>query len=171
MTGLTMLAVTTAAWSRIGTDAPTWLLMLIVSGRGLGLGMFGQIVQVAAFNAVPPDQLPRATSLVNVCQRLDTAFATAVLTSVLIVGLQWAGAPAGTSIAEGNAPVADMLVAFRYAFGLMTVLSVVGVGLAFFLRDRIWEGQRAQAANPTPVEVGRKSGADGIKEAELAAGD
>jgi DHA2 family lincomycin resistance protein-like MFS transporter len=171
MTGLSMLALTTFAWSQVGLNSPNWLLMLIVSGRGIGLGMFGQIVQVTAFNNVPPEQLPRATSLVNVFQRLDTAFSTAILTSALIIGLSWAGAPAGTSIAAGDAPVPDMLTAFRYCFALMTIVSLVGVGLAFFLKDQVWEEQRAHREDPTPIETVRKSESERTADLEMAAGD
>ena len=167
--GLGVLLVTTLAWSLVTESTPSYVLMVIVSLRGLGLGMFGQIVQVVAYNAVPKDQLSRATGLVNVGQRIDTAFSTAVLTSVLLLGLHLAGAPAGTSIAAGTAPVEDMLTAFRYAFIFMSAMCVVGLVMALFLRDRLWEEQRrgqdgvsdapsaapaAAAAGPEKVQAG-----------------
>ncbi len=142
MTGLAILAVTTFAWSEIGRDTPMVWLMILASGRGFGMGLFGQIIQVVAFNAVDPPELPRATSLVNVCQRLTTAFSTAMLSSVLIVGLTVAGAPAGTSIAEGDAPIGAMEQTFRYAFWLMTGLSIFGIVLASRLRDYVLEEHR-----------------------------
>ena len=167
--GLSVLLVTTLAWSVVTESTPSYILMVIVSLRGLGLGMFGQIVQVVAYNAVPKEQLSRATGLVNVGQRIDTAFSTAVLTSVLLLGLHLAGAPAGTSIAAGTAPVEDMLAAFRYAFVFMSAMCVVGLVTALFLRDRLWEEQRrerqdgasdapaaspANAAGPEKVQAG-----------------
>jgi EmrB/QacA subfamily drug resistance transporter len=142
MTGLSVLLLTTIAWGVVDENTPTWLLMVIVSMRGLGLGMFGQIVQVVAYNAVPKENLSRATGLVNVGQRIDTAFSTAVLTSILILGLHLSGAPEGTSISAGTAPVHDMLLAFRYAFYFMTCMCILGLTLAFFLRDKLWEEQR-----------------------------
>jgi DHA2 family multidrug resistance protein len=103
--GLLFLALTTIAWSQTSSNTSIAVLMIIVAGRGLGLGLFSQIVQVVAYNAVPDGQLPRATSLVNVGQRMNSAFATAILTTILIVALAHSGAPAGTSIADGSAPL------------------------------------------------------------------
>jgi EmrB/QacA subfamily drug resistance transporter len=142
MFGLSVLLVTTIAWGLVDDATPSWVLMIIVSLRGLGLGAFGQIVQVVAYNAVPKEQLSRATGLVNVGQRIDTAFSTAVLTSILLLGLHLAGAPDGTSISAGTAPVHDMLLAFRYAFYFMTCMCILGLTMAFFLRDKLWEEQR-----------------------------
>jgi predicted MFS family arabinose efflux permease len=139
MSGLAVLAVTTAAWSQIDQDTSLVLIMVVVAGRGLGLGLFAQTVQIVAYNAVPDGQLPRATALVNVGQRIDGALATAVLTTVLVVSLHISGAPAGTSISDGTAPVPLMVRAFRDAFLLMTALSIVGLVLAFFVRDRVLE--------------------------------
>ena len=95
-----------------------------------------------------------------------TAFSTAILSSVLIVGLSLTDAPAGTSIAAGNAPLDDQQTAFRYAFLLMTGLSVFGVLLASRLRDTALERDRppksvtsaaiARSA-PQPTEGGGSS--------------
>jgi EmrB/QacA subfamily drug resistance transporter len=148
--GLSVLALTTFAWSLTGPGTPTIILLVLTSARGLGMGMFGQILQVVTFNAVPDGQLPRATSLVNVCQRLNTALSTTILTMVLIVGLTFTDAPGGTSIAAGNAPVPAMLHTFHYAFLIMTFVSLVGIGLATQLRDHTLEEHQR--------ELGRQAG-------------
>ncbi len=149
--GLGVLALTTFLWSRIDENTGIIPIMFVVAGRGLGLGFFGQTVQLVAYNTVPPGEIPRATSLVNVGQRIDGALSTAVLTTVLVVGLQWAGAPAGTSISAGTAPVPLMVDAFQYAFLVMTALCLVGMVMAFFLRDRVLEEYRRQM-----VKVGQE---------------
>jgi EmrB/QacA subfamily drug resistance transporter len=157
--GLLVLALVTFLWTRVRADTDTWVLLLLTSGRGLGLGCFGQIVQVTAFNTVPEGQMPRATSLVNVCQRITTAFSTAVLTSILVIGLTWTDAPAGTSIAAGTAPIPAMEQTFRYAFYLMTALSLVGVLLATRLRDHVLERERERirGGNLTVVQASSES--------------
>ncbi len=139
MTGMSVLALTTIGWSFVDAGTSTAWLVVLVCGRGLAMGMFGQMVQVAAYNAIPPDEISRATSLVNVCQRITTAFATATLTTVLIVGLGLTNAPEGTSIAAGDAPVDAMAQAFQYAFYLMTAITLAGIMLALSLRDPIQE--------------------------------
>ena len=146
LSGLAMLALTTLVWAETTSGTPTWMLMLLACGRGLALGLATQIVQVVAFNSIPEGEMTRATSLVNVCQRINQAFASAVLTTVLIVALAAAGAPAGTSISSGDAPLPDMMTAFRAAFLLMTVMSLVGLGLALSLRDRVLEAHTRRTA-------------------------
>lgn len=144
ITGLGVLALTTFLWSRIDENTGIIPIMFVVAGRGLGLGFFGQTVQLVAYNTIAAGEIPRATSLVNVGQRIDGALATAVLTTVLVFSLQWVGAPAGTSISAGTAPVPLMVEAFHYAFLVMTALCVVGMVMAFFLRDRVLEEYRRQ---------------------------
>src|SRR5262249_38071707 len=135
--GLIALAVTTWLWSRGDEHTSIAWIMVVVAGRGLGLGMFAQNVPLVAYNTVPQGPMPRATALGNVGQRLMGAASTAVLTTALVIGLHSAGAPAGTSIADGTAPVPLMVTAFQDTFLLMTVVSLAGVLLAYFLRDRV----------------------------------
>jgi MFS family permease len=144
MAGLTVMSVSTFLWSLTEPGTNNLVLLVLVSLRGLGLGMFGQFVQIVAYNTVKPEDMPRATSLVTTGQRLTTAFSTAILSSVLIVGLTMTDAPAGTSIAAGTAPVDDQQTAFSYAFLLMTGLSVFGVLLASRLRDTSVEPEKQQ---------------------------
>jgi MFS family permease len=158
VTGLSVLALTTFGWTRVEADTATPILMILVCGRGLGMGMFGQILQVVSYNAIPSDQVSRATSLVNVCQRISTAFATATLTTVLILGLKLTDAPVGTSISAGDAPVDAMVQAFRYAFYVMTAISIAGIVMGWFLRDhlleehmgRVRQGGTVAATAPAP---------------------
>jgi MFS family permease len=157
VSGLAFLALTTVAWSLTDANTSIPVVMIIVAGRGLGLGLFAQMVQVVAYNAVPDGQMPRATSLVNVGQRMNSAFATAILTTVLVVSLAHSGAPPGTSVIEGTAPLPDTMMAFRYAFYLMTLMSIVGIVIAFFIRDPRWEEQR---------RVGQRSAEKVLVEAE-----
>ena len=70
-----------------------------------------------------------------------------------------AGAPKGTSISDGTAPVHDMLLAFRYAFYFMSCMCILGLGMAFFLRDKLWEEQRhggsveVETEEPQPAQT------------------
>ena len=54
-----------------------------------------------------------------------------------MISLAWHGAPAGSSITEGTAPIPFMVEAFRDAFLVMTALSIVGFFLSFKLRDPV----------------------------------
>jgi predicted MFS family arabinose efflux permease len=164
MLGLAVLALTTFAWSQVPPGTSPWVLTALASLRGLGMGMFGQTLMTTAFNAVPEGQVPRATSLVNVGQRIDTAFSTAVLTTVLIVGLSFTSAPLGTSIAAGDAPLDDMRHTFDYAFLLMSTVSVLGIGLAWFLRDHVLEEAMGRAPKRTVTSTATAGQAPGSRQ-------
>jgi predicted MFS family arabinose efflux permease len=166
--GMSVLAATTLGWSFVNPDTSTAWLLLLVVGRGFSLGFFGQIVQVAAYNAIPQEEISRATSMVNVGQRIATAFATAALTTTLIMALGFTDAPEGTSIAAGDAPIDAMAQAFDYAFYLMTAFTVAASALALSLHDPTLEASKAAAhqeqAKPgeaSPTGASFASGADG----------
>ncbi|MFN8583766.1 MAG: MDR family MFS transporter [Dehalococcoidia bacterium] len=144
--GLGVLLATTFLWGFVDERTPLYAVMILVGGRGLALGLFSQTVQMVAYNTVPEGQMPRATALVNTGQRINGAIATAIVTTVLVFSLRWHGAPEGTSITSGTAPLSFMLRSFRDAFWLMTGLSTVGLALSFFLHDRVLVEWRERAA-------------------------
>ena len=151
--GLSVLALTTWLWSQVNADTSIVWILFVVSGRGLGLGLFGQTVQLVAYNSIPSTEIPRATSLVNMGQRINGALSTAVLTTVLVIGLQFTDAPAGTSISAGTAPSGAMVTAFHDAFLVMTALSLLGLVLAFFVRDQVLEASRRPAIRAVNLEA------------------
>jgi MFS family permease len=151
MSGLAVMAASTMLWSFTTPGTSNLLILVLVSLRGLGLGMFGQFIQIVAYNTVKQEDMPRATSLVTTGQRLTTAFSTAILTSVLVVGLTFTNAPDGTSIAAGTAPIDDQQTAFRYVFYLMTALSCFGILLASRLRDDAIEGRKEKVITGKPI--------------------
>jgi membrane protease YdiL (CAAX protease family) len=108
-----------------------------------------------AYNTVAPADMPRATAMVNMLFRIFGSVATAILTTLLVLSLHWHGAPAGSSITDGTAPVKFMIEAFSDAFLLMAAVAVLGLVLSWFLRDRVLEEHagRPVAAAQTPVEI------------------
>jgi predicted MFS family arabinose efflux permease len=158
MSGLTVMAISTMLWSLTTPGTSNLLILVLVSLRGLGLGMFGQFIQIVAYNTVKQEDMPRATSLVTTGQRLTTAFSTAILSSVLVVGLTLTNAPEGTSIAAGTAPIDDQQTAFRYVFYLMTILSCVGILLASRLRDEAVERQHEKPIAGTTIAHASRAG-------------
>jgi EmrB/QacA subfamily drug resistance transporter len=152
MSGLGVMAISTVLWSLTTPGTSNLVILGLVSLRGLGLGMFGQFIQIVAYNTVRQEDMPRATSLVTTGQRLTTAFSTAILSSVLVVGLTLTSAPEGTSIAAGTAPIDDQQTAFRYVFFLMTALSCFGILLATRLKDTAIEGHKEGPIAGTTVQ-------------------
>ncbi len=157
--GMTALAITTFLCTFLDQNTGVIAVLLLVSCRGLALGLYSQTVQVVAFNTVPDGQMPRATSLMNMFMRVNSSFITAILTTILITSLWLHHAPAGSAIADGTAPVPLMLTAFREAFLAMTVVTICGIAMAFFLRDRVLEAHRAGGANaPAAEELAMEAG-------------
>jgi MFS family permease len=152
MSGLVVLALTTFLWSRLGLHAGTLPMMVLASGRGLGLGLFSQNIQLVAYNTLKQEEIPRATGLVNVGQRITGAVSTAALASLLVIALGWTDAPAGASIADGTASLADMRTAFQYVFLFMCCLSMFGAFLGAFVRDHTLERKKAEDRGEIPHE-------------------
>ena len=153
ISGLAVLALTTLLWSRVTPSTGVLPIALLAGGRGLALGLFAQTVQMVAYNTVPEGQMSRATALMNVGQRINGALSAAILTTVLAISLSLHGAPAGSSVTDGSAPVRFVESAFHEAFLVMTVLAAVGALLAWFLHDRALLEWRA--ATPEPAASAR----------------
>lgn len=150
--GLVVLAATTGLLSLIDEHTSVAWITLLASGRGLALGLCAMNVQTVAYNTVEQSQLPRATALTNVAFRVFGSIATALLTTTLVVSLAWHGAPEGSSITAGTAPVPFMVEAFRDAFLAMTALSIVGFALSFRLHDPVLDRERARPRTGGPRE-------------------
>src|SRR4051795_13341668 len=81
--GLVLMLVTTIPFARIGADTPYGLLagMLVLRGVGLGCAMMPSMA--AAYATLDRSQVPRATSALNVLQRIGGSIGTALLAVVL----------------------------------------------------------------------------------------
>ena len=163
-TGLSVLALTTLLWTRVTIHTAVPFIILLVCFRGLALGFFGEALQMCTYNAVPDGEIPRATSLVNTAQRLIGAVSTALIATVLVASLRIHGAPPGASIIQGTASPSLTVIAFRDAFYAMTALSLVGIGIALFLQDRVLLAQKSAPLPPperlAPQPVGAASDAE-----------
>ncbi len=141
--GLLVLSVTSLLWSFVDADTGIVTVLLLAGGRGIALGLFSQTVQMVAYNTVQDGQMPRATALVNVTQRINGGLSAAVLTTILSLSLALQGAAAHTSVTTAGLPLPEMIRAFQDAFYFMAGLSVVGFVLSLFLRDRVLEAHHA----------------------------
>lgn len=154
LTGLTFLLISTASLSRIGAETPLLIIAAVSSLRGVALGLCMMPVQTAAYNTVAPSDMSRATSLVNVLIRLFGSTTTAVLTTFLIFFLGQHGAP-NASITGGSAPLGALTASFDDVFIVMSIVSVIGMCLALFLKDPFLDKARAdgQLKDGTVIKV------------------
>jgi EmrB/QacA subfamily drug resistance transporter len=147
LSGLAVLVVATAMLSRTTADTAIWVIAALASLRGVAMGLCMMPVQTVAYNTVPDGQMPRATALTNVLFRLFGSASTAILTAVLVFGLQLSGAPGGATITSGTASTDALFSAFDFAFIVMAVVAAVGMVLALFLKDPVIEEMRSERQN------------------------
>ena len=141
-TGLGVLLVTTFLLGRVTAETSLTFIGAVAAMRGLAMGLCMMPVQTAAYNTVPRELMPRATALTNMLFRMFGAVGTAILTTILLLSLRAQGAPEGTSVTAGNAPISLLEDAFSHAFLAMSILAAVGIGLSLFLHDRVLDDLR-----------------------------
>ncbi|WP_017570693.1 DHA2 family efflux MFS transporter permease subunit [Nocardiopsis halotolerans] len=134
--GLVLAALATLPFGFVTGDTSTTLLGAVLFVRGLGLGTASVPLLAAAYRGLAPERVPRATSALNVTQRIGAAAGTAGLAFVLTTALAEAGQPAP---------------AFQTAFWWMTALTAVAVLPALFL----------PSAPPGPAVNGTSAPAEG----------
>jgi EmrB/QacA subfamily drug resistance transporter len=81
--GITVLSLGTLAFTQLGPDTPYWLIAVMLAFRGIGLGACFMPAMVAGYAALPHAAVPRATSAMNVLQRVGGSFGAAMLTVIL----------------------------------------------------------------------------------------
>jgi len=81
--GLLMLMAGTVAFTQVGPGTSFWLLGGSLVLRGLGLGFTMMPAMAAAYATIGREQVPRATPMLNVLQRVGGSLGTAVLAVVL----------------------------------------------------------------------------------------
>ncbi|MEW2354013.1 DHA2 family efflux MFS transporter permease subunit [Spirillospora sp. NPDC029432] len=149
--GLVVVAAGMAGFaSRITVDASYWVLSGAQFVLGLGLGLTMMPVMSAAMRAVRHDEVPRATTAMNIVQQLAASVGTAFITVLLATRLAAGGAPA----AGQDARTADAFQA-TYWWAL-AVLALAFVPALLFPRDG---GTSGGSAPGRPAALtGRRSG-------------
>jgi EmrB/QacA subfamily drug resistance transporter len=150
LAGLVMLMVGTLPFTQVTANTPYWVLELGLVARGAGLGFTMMPAMAAAYSTLKRSQVPRATPMLNVIQRVGGSLGTAVLAVVLEnqLGAGIAGAR------PGAAPSADEAAAafahtYWWAFGATAIALVPAYLLA--RAQRATARAAAQDAHPAPV--------------------
>jgi EmrB/QacA subfamily drug resistance transporter len=138
--GLVILLVGTLPFAYVGADTPYALLGVAVAVRGLGLGCTMMPAMAAAYATLQSSEVPRATPMLNVVQRIGGSIGTAVLAVVLQHQLA-AAAPGADGVAA----------AFAHTYGWSLALTAVALIPALILalferRDRSVAGAPAAPA-------------------------
>jgi EmrB/QacA subfamily drug resistance transporter len=135
--GLVGLMVGTLAFTQVSPGTPYWVLELSLFVRGIGLGFSMMPAMAAAYSTLERWQVPRATPLLNVVQRVGGSLGTALLAVVL--QRQLAGAREPAAVAEG----------FGHAYWWAMAITALALVPALVLA----RAQRRSAAAGAPAPV------------------
>ncbi|HEX6547488.1 MAG TPA: DHA2 family efflux MFS transporter permease subunit [Candidatus Dormibacteraeota bacterium] len=120
--GMLLLAATTASLIFIDASTSPWLIALLLSGRGLALGLIIQPLLVATLGELPASELADANTLFNVVERVAGSFGVALIATFL-----------QARIALHPDPVAG----FHDTVWLLVVLAGLGAPFALLLSRRM----------------------------------
>jgi EmrB/QacA subfamily drug resistance transporter len=141
LVSLVLTAVGTLAFAMAGPHTSEWLLAVSLLVRGAGLAGATIAVMAGAFQGVPRDKVPDASSTIRIVQQLGGSFGAAVL--AVILAHQLTAHAAVTAAARATA----FDTAFWWSIGF-TVLAL----LPAFLLPRI----SAKKANPAGGQTAAK---------------
>ena len=144
LSGLGVLALGTLPFTQVGTGTPYWTLVVALAVRGAGLGFTMMPAMASAYALLQRHQVPRATPMLNVLQRVGGSVGVAVLAVVLERQLRGAHGPTEVATAFAN----------TYWWSLVLVLVAVIPATLLALEQRkvraeVREAARRAAEAPT----------------------
>jgi EmrB/QacA subfamily drug resistance transporter len=131
----TVVATLAACAMTLAMPAPLWVLLMLLSVFGIGLGTAFPISVVALQNAVARSQVGTITGAMNFFRALMASFTVAVFSAILLMAL-------GADISLGGEhhgpaiSAIDMVVAFRYVFAAATVMMGVAALCMIAMEER-----------------------------------
>ncbi|WP_331758528.1 DHA2 family efflux MFS transporter permease subunit (plasmid) [Nocardia sp. NBC_01377] len=120
--GFVAMAVGTIPFAFAGAREMTWLLILALFVRGLGIGASTPAISAIAVAGLPSDQIARGTTAFNIVQRVGAPFGTTLVAVILARALATAGSG-----------VEDIAGAYGVAFWWTIAFTVLPVALTFLL--------------------------------------
>jgi EmrB/QacA subfamily drug resistance transporter len=134
--GLVVMTLATLPFAFLGSETSYGLLAGLLVFRGLGLAGTMMPAMAAAYAVLTPPDIPRATSALNVTQRVGGSLGTAVLVVILQHEVRSSGS---------RAP------AFAHTFTWAVVMSAVALAPALLLARATRRTPNREAAPPVPV--------------------
>jgi len=140
-------AVTTIAFTQVDPDTSFWILGASLVVRGVGLGFTMMPAMAAAYATIGREQVPRATPMLNVVQRVGGSLGTAILAVVLQNQLtsQLGASASGPPAAGARLPAQQVATAFAHTYWWAMAITAVAVVPAVVLA-RTQRAARREAA-------------------------
>jgi EmrB/QacA subfamily drug resistance transporter len=137
LAGLVVLSLGTIPFTQVGADTSYWLLGLGLGLRGVGLGFTMMPAMASAYSTLERSQVPRATPMLNVLQRVGGSIGVAVLAVALETQLHGAHSP--------SARAAAFAATYWWALGLAASALLPAGVLA-------WQERRSRRPAVAPAE-------------------
>ncbi|HEY3918521.1 MAG TPA: MDR family MFS transporter [Stellaceae bacterium] len=150
--GLSIAALAFIGFIDVTRTTPAIYYIAIMTAMGMGMGPAGPMVSISVQNAVDMRDLGTATSLTSFFRSMGGSFGVAIMGAILFAGLtdQSASAPgiSAGGLLHGGPAVINALPAaaraaivtsfghsFRYVYVVGAAICVLGVVLAFFMKE------------------------------------
>jgi EmrB/QacA subfamily drug resistance transporter len=148
--GLVMLMGGTIAFTQVGADTSYGVLEASLVLRGVGLGFTMMPAMAAAYSTLERAQVPRATPMLNVVQRIGGSLGTAILAVVLQRQL---GGEVRTGAGTPTAVAAAFAHTYWWAMAITALAVVPAIVLAFAQRAHARREAAATTRAPEPAAV------------------
>jgi hypothetical protein len=132
---MTILTVTTAMLLFVGVKSPDWVVAVILSGRGLALGLTIQPLLYATIGNLTDQEVPDGNTLFNVMDRLGGSVGISLLATFFQFREQTYISASSTTSYAALQLVAAALHSFHDTILLLTIFSLVGLFLAILLKE------------------------------------
>jgi EmrB/QacA subfamily drug resistance transporter len=147
--GLAILTLASIWSATLAPDTPRWVVAAMLAGRGIGVGLSLMPAISSAYVTMPQRLIGRATSVNNTVQRVASALAVAIITTILAdrIKAELPHLPAGISPEAGGgmaaahlpAAIKDVLLTqvangYDSAFWVTVGLSLLCFPMALLLR-------------------------------------
>lgn len=150
--GLTIMTVSTYFLTKLELDTSYTYIIVVYTVRMLGISMVMMPIMTNGLNAIPYRLNPHGTAINNTAQQVAGALGTAVLVTIMtnklkdeaaILGAKAQAAMQNATTAPTEAQIAEMtqqitqqatLASVNHTFMVATIVSVVALVLAFFLK-------------------------------------
>ena len=155
--GLVVAALGTVAYTQLGAHTSFAFLAVSLFVRGIGFGFVMMPAISAAYQTLAPPQVPRASTAINIVQRVGGSIGTALVAVVLQhqITVQVPGVHGGLSAVDGAPPGAvakvagPLATAFGNTFWWVLALTVLALVPALLL-SRVPVGR---SSGPAPVTI------------------
>jgi MFS transporter, DHA2 family, lincomycin resistance protein len=128
--GAVGLVASMAAFVAVGTETPTWQILIAHVVLMVSLAALFTPVFTMGLGSLPPHLYSHGSSLLGTVQQVAGAMGTALVVTIMT-------SRAAALVGDGSGPVAASLGGMRWAFAVAAALCVIVLALVFLLPARI----------------------------------